>query len=127
MRIVPLFLLILPVIGCTSPPEQTEAPAPATKEAEPTPAQLVLREKLAELEQIRKTPEFRNYGTGIGGPYGSWEADLDKALAPYTLSFNERLGADELKALMREYISSKGTDTKASEFFRQTVSEAAGG
>jgi hypothetical protein len=126
MRVFLLLLLILPAMGCVKPPEQAETPPPAPVSTGPTPAQLVLREKLAELEKIRKTQEFQYYGISAGGPYGDWDTNLDKAMAPYSLTFKEKLGAEELKALLREYVSSRGQDTKASEFFRQTVSEAAG-
>ncbi len=127
--LAPVCLIVIAGCAPTAPPSAlppSTPPPPTPAAPEPTPAQLVLKEKLAELQQIRKTPEFKTYGIGAGGPYSDWESKLDRALAPYNLSFKEKLGAEELKALMREYVSSGGEDTKASEFFKKTVREASG-
>jgi hypothetical protein len=124
-----LLAACLLLVACTAP--APPAPPPAAVQPKPaaparTPAQLEIERKLAELDQIRKAPEFKYYGEGQGGPYSNWEQEIDGSFQSFNLSVKERLGVEELKALFREYVSTKGSESEATAFFRRTVSEAAG-
>ena len=80
--------------------------------AQMTPGQKFLKAKLAELDQIRKTQEFRDYKFAVGGPYDNWPKKVDEeAERQGSLTTWEKVqGLGSLNALAYLYLSTDGFD-----------------
>lgn len=86
----------------------------------------VLMRNLQELDVIKATPAFLAYGAALGGPYANWAGNLDAALASCNPTLEEKIAAEDLKSLFREYVSSRGAENKETVFFRQKLMEFLG-
>lgn len=77
-----------------------------------TPGQKFLKAKLAELDQIRKTQEFREYKFAIAGPYNNWPNKVEEeAERKANLTMWEKgQGLASLNALAYLYASTDGFD-----------------
>lgn len=125
------FCLVL-IASCTpsrpsadSPPSKP-SPSSVAQTSVRSPVQLELERKLSELDQIRKTTDFKYYGMGGGGPYANWDSKLDKSFSLFSLSLQEKAAVEEIKAMAREYARTGGEDSDLTRFTRDKVERAAG-
>ena len=77
-----------------------------------TPGQKFLKAKLAELDQLRKTQDFREYKFAIAGPYNNWPKKVDEeAESTGNLTMWEKVqGLGSLNALAYLYMQTEGFD-----------------
>jgi hypothetical protein len=77
-----------------------------------TPGQKFLTAKLAELDQIRKTQEFREYKFAVAGPYDNWPKKVDKEAERIgdLTTWEKAQGLGSLNALAYLYASTEGFD-----------------
>lgn len=77
-----------------------------------TPGQKFLKAKLAELDQIRKTQEFREYKFSVAGPYDNWPKKVDEEAerkGNFTM-WEKGQGLASLNALAYLYANTDGFD-----------------
>lgn len=112
------------LIGCSLPPEPPKAPQQSQPSpAQMTPGQKFLKAKLAELDSIRQTPEFRKYKLSASGPYAGWVADLKSEAEKMDLGMWEMGGVNFLALLASNYASTDGAGDDSTEQVRNHVQE----
>ena len=107
--------------GCGAPPEEPKPSALAP--AQMTPGQKFLKAKLAELDQIRETPGFREYKFSATGPYAGWPDKLKAEAQKKDLGMWEMGGVNFLALFASNYASSGGVDDASTEQARSHVQE----
>ena len=101
-------LLMGSITSCYAPPSTEESPTPIITKEEtktcPTPGQIFLKSKLAELDAILKTPEYAEYKWAIAGPYHQWPQKLKAEVDTRDdFSMYEKSGVYMLSNLAIEY------------------------
>ena len=104
-----LVLLPLTLSGAISSCSQSSYPITTETEQQvktyPTPGQLFLKAKLAELDNIRNTPEFEKYKFSKASPYFQWPQKLIAEMNLKTdFSAYEKSGIAMLSNLSLEYV-----------------------
>jgi hypothetical protein len=88
-----------------------------------TPGQKFLKAKLAELDQIRESPGFRDHKFSASGPYAGWPDKLKAEAETKGLGMWEMGGVNFLALLASNYASSGGVDDASTEQARSHVQE----
>lgn len=88
-----------------------------------TPGQKFLKAKLAELDSIRQTPEFREFKFSASGPYAGWPDALKAEAEKKGLGMWETGGVNFLALLASNYASTDGMGDASTEQARNHVQE----
>lgn len=112
------------LVGCSTPPEPPQEPKQSElSPAQMTPGQKFLKAKLAELDSIRETPEFRQHKFSTNGPYAGWPKDLKAEAEKKGLGMWEMGGVNFLALLASNYASTDGVGDASTEQVRNHVQE----
>lgn len=125
MIMLAIMPLILGLAGCAS----TESQPTVGDTFDGDPARQSVRALYLELLNFKDDPRFHKMGFSVGSPYRTWFEEI-RALAVKQISSESMPGSGivpgDLEILGREYMSSKGAETRYTEIMRPEFDRALG-
>lgn len=85
--------------------------------------QQLINNRLAELDKMRKNPDFLLYGLSKGGPYAGWIDEVNAEANSLDLHIIESTTVGYLTGLARSYAIYKGKDNQKTLRMRKSIIE----
>lgn len=105
---------------------KNESPNDPNLEETTESGQRFLKKMLAELDLLRSTKSFREWGFSLKGPHNKWLKTVEAKREEKEFSLRERIAVGDLEMLGLNYLSSKGKETELTRYSRSQIEEALG-